>query len=319
VQVNLEGRLWVRRAAVREPWARGAIEVREASRTRWCGVAGVLERLLDIARDLTGARYAAVGVLDERRERLADFITAGIGDRERVAIGELPSGRGVLGLLISDCAPVRVADVAAHLRSCGFPPGHPVMRTLLGVPVLVGGEAWGHLYLAEKEDGGAFDEAEEESAVVLASWAAIAVENARRYGELRDRRFELERSVRAPEAAVEIAGAFGGETGLGRVLELLAERARALVRASAVAILLLDGEEFEVAAAAGEVPRELVRLRVPKTASSRAGAGVGTFGADRRSRVAASCLVARRGCACARWDVRAASVSRRRRWADRGV
>jgi signal transduction histidine kinase len=222
---------------------------------------GVFARLLDVARELTGARYAAIGVLDEARENLADFITAGIEPRVHGLIGDLPRGRGVLGLLISNPRPLRLSDVGAHVRSYGFPPGHPAMTSFLGVPILIRGEAWGNLYLTDKQGAG-FDEADEEAAVVLASWAAIAVENARLYRQTDQRRAELERSVRALEATSEIARALGGETQLDRVLELIAKRSRALVDAAGVAILLVDGDDFIVAATAGEVPRGITGSRV---------------------------------------------------------
>src|SRR5207302_1488113 len=128
---------------------------------------GVFGRLLDCARELTGARFAAIGILDEAREGLADFITAGIDPDAHTAIGALPRGRGVLGLLISRPEPLRLANVGSHPRSYGFPTGHPAMTTFLGVPILIRDEAWGNLYLTDKADGD-FDEADEESAVVLA-------------------------------------------------------------------------------------------------------------------------------------------------------
>ncbi len=227
---------------------------------------GVFSRLLDVARELTGANFAAIGVLDEARENLADFITAGIDPHVHSVIGDLPRGRGVLGLLISNPIPLRLADVGGHIRSYGFPPGHPPMTSFLGVPILIRGEAWGNLYLTDKS-GGAFDGADEEAAVVLASWAAIAVENARLYKQTDRRRAELERSVRALEATSEIARAVGGETQLDRVLELIAKRSRALVEAAGVAILLDDGDEFIVAATAGEIPRRISGSRVTKSGS----------------------------------------------------
>ncbi len=225
---------------------------------------GVFERLLEVARELTGAYYAAIGVLDEGRETLADFITAGIDPAAHGSIGALPRGRGVLGLLISNPEPLRLSDVGDHVRSYGFPPGHPAMTSFLGVPILIRGEAWGNLYLTDKHDNVPFDEADEESAVVLAAWAAIAVENARLYRETDQRRAELERSVRALEATSEIARAVGGETQLERVLELIAKRSRALIEASGVAILLVDGDDFVVAATAGEVPRSITGARISR-------------------------------------------------------
>ena len=226
----------------------------------------VFERLLDVARELTDARYAAIGVLDDQRETLADFITAGIDPDAHTVIGDLPRGRGVLGMLISDPVPLRLSDVGEHIRSYGFPPGHPAMTSFLGVPILIRGEAWGNLYLTDKREG-EFDESDEEAAVVLAAWAGIAVENARLYRQTDRRRAELERSVRALEATSEIARAVGGETHLDRVLELIAKRSRALVDASGAAILLLDGDDFVVAATAGEVPRSIVGSRVANIGS----------------------------------------------------
>ena len=227
---------------------------------------GVFARLLDVARELTGAHFAAIGILDEARQNLADFITAGIDPHAHSIIGDLPRGRGVLGLLISKPVPLRLADVGGHIRSYGFPPGHPAMTSFLGVPILIRGEAWGNLYLTDKA-GGEFDDADEEAAVVLASWAAIAVENARLYKHTELRRAELERSVRALEATSEIARAVGGETQLDRVLELIAKRSRALVEAAGAAILLIEGDEFVVAATAGEIPRRIVGSRVTRSGS----------------------------------------------------
>ena len=113
----------------------------------------VLERLLETARELTGARYAAIGVLDEQRRQLERFLTAGVDPATHAAIGDLPRGRGVLGLLIDDPKPLVLPNVAAHPRSYGFPAGHPPMTTFLGVPLIIRGEAWGNVYLTEKADG----------------------------------------------------------------------------------------------------------------------------------------------------------------------
>lgn len=154
----------------------------------------VLDRLLVVARELTGAQYAAIGVLDDSRSGLDDFLTAGIDPDRRELIGSLPRGRGVLGLLISDPEPLRLDDVGAHPLSYGFPPGHPPMTTFLGVPILIRGEAWGNLYLTDKR-GGPFDPADEEAVTLLATWAAIALENARLYRQMEHRRAELERSL----------------------------------------------------------------------------------------------------------------------------
>ena len=211
----------------------------------------VFRRLLEVARELTGARYAAIGVLDERRERLERFLTAGIDEETHRVIGQLPGGHGVLGVLIDEPQRLRLADVGAHPQSYGFPLAHPPMTTFLGVPILVEGQAWGNLYLTEKA-GGEFTDDDEEAAVVLADWAAIAITNARLYRAVRERRDELERAVRGLETTTEISRALGGETDLDRVLELVVKRSRALVGARSAEIALLDGDEFVIAAVAGE-------------------------------------------------------------------
>jgi signal transduction histidine kinase len=211
----------------------------------------LLHELVEVACELTGARYAAIGILDNERRGLERFITRGIDAETRAEIGELPLGRGVLGLLIDEPRPLRLTDVASHPRSFGFPPGHPPMRTFLGVPILIRGEAFGNLYLTEKESG-TFDEGDEESASVLAEWAAIAIENARLYAGVQDRRRELERAVTGLEATTEVARAVGGETDLNRMLETIVKRARALVEARSLVILLEDRDELEVVATAGE-------------------------------------------------------------------
>ena len=212
----------------------------------------VLDRVLETARDLTGARYAALGILDEHRRELAQFLTRGVDEATHRAIGDLPRGRGILGLLIDDPRPLRIADVGEHPRSYGFPPGHPPMRTFLGVPVMIRGEAWGNLYLTEKA-GGEFTAEDEDAVVVLADWAAIAIENARLYRSVDARRAELERAVRGFEATATIARAVGGETDLDRVLELIVKRGRALVEARDVIILLTEGDHLALAAGAGSV------------------------------------------------------------------
>ena len=212
----------------------------------------VLDRVLETARDLTGARYAALGILDEHRRELAQFLTRGVDEATHRAIGDLPRGRGILGLLIDDPRPLRIADVGDHPRSYGFPPGHPPMRTFLGVPVMIRGEAWGNLYLTEKA-GGEFTAEDEDAVVVLADWAAIAIENARLYRSVDARRAELERAVRGFEATATIARAVGGETDLDRVLELIVKRGRALVEARDVIILLTEGDHLALAAGAGSV------------------------------------------------------------------
>lgn len=215
-------------------------------------VDGVLEELLDIAREVTGARYAAIGVLAATRRDLERFITKGVDAEAHAAIGDLPLGRGILGALISDPRPLRLNRVSEDPRSYGVPAGHPPMETFLGVPILVRGEAWGNLYLTEKEGGAGFTEADEEAAVVLADWAAIAMQNARLYQDVDARRDALERVMQTLEATSAIARAVGGERDVERVLELIVERARTLVEARAVIIALQDDGKLVVQAGAGE-------------------------------------------------------------------
>jgi signal transduction histidine kinase len=222
----------------------------------------VLERVLDAARELTGARYAALGVLDSGRRELERFLTVGIDHDTRKALGDPPRGHGVLGELIREPKPLRLPNVNHHPRSYGFPIGHPPMTSFLGVPVLVHGEAWGNLYLTDKDDG-EFSEEDEVAVVMLAEWAGIAIVNARRLAEVRERRDELEQTIAAMSATVEISRALAGETDLDRVLQLIAKRGRALVGARTLVIELVQGDRVRVAAIAGEADYELIGKEIP--------------------------------------------------------
>jgi signal transduction histidine kinase len=223
----------------------------------------VLRRVVEEACDITGARYGALGVLNEGGDGLERFITSGIDAETHRAIGDLPKGRGVLGVLITDPAPLRLEDVGSHPRSYGFPPQHPPMHTFLGIPVRVHSEAYGNLYLTEKADGARFDEADEEAVSILADIAGIAIHNARLYQRVEGRREELERAVAGLEVTTEIARAVGGETDLDRILELIAKRGRALVDGRAVVIVLEEAGELRVVAAAGEADDAVVGQRIP--------------------------------------------------------
>ena len=222
----------------------------------------VLERVLEAAIDLTGARYAALGVLDETKTRLGRFLTRGIDAETRELIGDLPQGRGVLGVLISEPRPLRLHSVSEHPRSFGFPVGHPPMESFLGVPILVRGEPYGNLYLTDKQ-GGDFGEDDEEALVVLADWAAVAIENARSYSDVEERRADLERAVMTLEVSNEIARALAGETDLDRILELIVKRARALTHAKSTLVLLERGGDLVVSAVAGELGATLLGERLP--------------------------------------------------------
>jgi signal transduction histidine kinase len=139
----------------------------------------ILRRITETAAELVEARYAALGVLDEQRLGLAEFITVGINDDDVARIGHLPEGHGILGLLIVEPKPLRLPDLTAHPDSYGFPANHPPMTSFLGVPILVRDEVFGNLYLTEKTDGDVFTDVDEELAVALAAAAGLAIENAR--------------------------------------------------------------------------------------------------------------------------------------------
>ncbi len=139
----------------------------------------MLRRIIHSAVELVDARYGALGVLDESRTRLAEFITVGIDDEARRAIGHLPEGHGILGLLIVDAKPLRLPDLNEHPDSYGFPPNHPPMRSFLGVPITVRDEVFGNLYLTDKSSAEVFTDVDEELVVGLAGAAGVAIDNAR--------------------------------------------------------------------------------------------------------------------------------------------
>src|SRR3984885_10641063 len=128
----------------------------------------VLRQIVGAARDLLGARYAGLGVL-VRGGGLGQFVHAGMDEELVARVGDLPRGRGILGLLISAPVPIRLADLAAHPASTGFPPEHPPMTSFLGVPIRIGEKIFGHLYQTERRDGGEFTAEDEELALALAA------------------------------------------------------------------------------------------------------------------------------------------------------
>lgn len=144
----------------------------------------VLQLIVDSVRPLAGAQYAALGIPDERGTT-ARFITSGISDEERRALGSPPRGYGLIGAVVREGRSIRVDDIAADPRRFGFPPGHPSMTTFLGVPVRVEGRAIGNLYLTNKEDGQPFDEEDEHLVESFARHAGLAIHNARMHEELR--------------------------------------------------------------------------------------------------------------------------------------
>jgi signal transduction histidine kinase len=149
-------------------------------------LSAVLERIIEAAVELVDARYGALGVLDETKTRLAQFITVGLDDETYRAIGDLPRGHGILGLLIIDPKPIRLPDLREHPDSYGFPPHHPPMRSFLGVPVSVRNEVFGNLYLTDKTTAEVFSDVDEELTVALAGAAGIAIENARLHARVQE-------------------------------------------------------------------------------------------------------------------------------------
>jgi signal transduction histidine kinase len=226
----------------------------------------VLDRLIETARDVTGARYAALGVMDEHRHHLERFLTRGLTEADERAIGVRPRGNGILGVLITDARPLRLADLTSHPQSFGFPACHPQMHSFLGVPILIGGAAWGNLYLTNK-DSGEFTTDDEDAVVLLASWAAIAIVHSRVLSSASARQEELERALRGLEATQAIALAIGGETDLTRVLELIVKRGRAIVHARTIVIMLEEADDLIVAASAGHA-RPAPGARIPVAGST---------------------------------------------------
>jgi signal transduction histidine kinase len=205
----------------------------------------LLQKIVETAASLTGARYAALGVIDESGAALERFVTTGIDEETRTTIGDLPRGRGILGVLIREAHPLRLTHLGDDPRSVGFPPGHPPMDSFLGVPVLLRGVAYGNLYLTEKE-GGDFTDDDQELVSLLAAQAAVAIENARLYES-------ATRWSRQLETLHETVRSVVDETDVNRLLVLVCERLRALTHARlALAVVPADGGLLRVAAADGE-------------------------------------------------------------------
>jgi signal transduction histidine kinase len=234
----------------------------------------ILPRLVQLACDLTGAKYGALGVLDESGNRLDQFITAGLTDSERDLIGDLPTGRGILGVLITDARPLRLPDIHTDPRSVGFPPNHPPMRSFLGVPVIAGGSVFGNLYLTEKRDGD-FTEADEGVAVMLAAQAGVAIQNARLFAEARSHANALERAWTELSSVDELLGAIlsGGER--DEVLQLLAEQAVRTIPSAVIGIALPEENRtiLRYVAAAGDHGDRLRQHTVP-VGGSKVGAAL---------------------------------------------
>jgi signal transduction histidine kinase len=222
-----------------------------------------LRKIVQAAMELADARYGALGVLGADGQ-LTDFIYIGIDDATRELIGDLPTGHGVLGVVIEEGKPLRLPDLAQHPTSVGFPPHHPPMRAFLGVPVKARGEVFGRLYLTEKHDGQPFTEDDEAIVQALAGAAGIAVDNARLYEEARRRQLWLEASS---EVTAQLLGA-GDPT---EILRLIANRALELSGADYAMIVLPEDDEsteLVVAVSAGLDSASMTGRRIPVAGST---------------------------------------------------
>lgn len=217
-------------------------------------LAAVLQRIVTTACSLVGARYGALGVLAPEREHLSQFITHGLDDETRALIGDIPHGRGVLGLLINDPQPLRLHEISSHPKSVGFPVNHPPMHTFLGVPLRVRDEVFGNLYLSDKEDGEDFSAADEEVVTALAAAAGVAVENARLYEQSRTREAWL-------RAAAECTRTLTTEPLLQATFDQIVASARTASGAPGVVLLRpasVEQQESSLAVVAHQGPLEVV-------------------------------------------------------------
>lgn len=205
----------------------------------------LLQRIVETAARLTGARYAALAVVDATGKRLERFLTTGMDAKTREAIGDVPVGRGILGVVLREARPLRLSDIADDERSVGFPPGHPGMTAFLGVPILLRGVVYGNLYLTDKSDGSEFTAEDEELTQLLAAQAAVAVENARLHET-------STRWLRHLESLNEIGNALASQFVLEPLLGIVAARLRELLDARIVLVAIPDTPDaLRVAAADG--------------------------------------------------------------------
>ena len=250
----------------------------------------VLRQIVAAARDLLGARYAALGVLGRDGE-LEQFVHAGMDDELVARVGDLPRGRGILGLLISDPVPIRLPDLSAHPASAGFPPGHPPMTGFLGVPVRIGEEIFGNLYLTEHSRGGEFTADDEELAIALAAAAGAAIANARRFTESEQRRRWLNASAELTPRLL---------SGAARLPHaLIAEYAAAAAEADFAALTVPQGPDQVIVAGVTGGLTEGMMNRVAPLADSLTGQAISTgkpsLVTDDRCQAAAAALGADTG------------------------
>ena len=222
----------------------------------------VLREIVEAAVSLVDARYGAMGVIGEGG-RLAEFIPVGVTEEEIAGIHHWPEGRGLLGALITDPKPMRIANLGKHVLSSGFPDGHPPMRTFLGVPIRVRNEVYGNLYMTEKKGGGEFDEEDEALLVALAAAAGVAIENARLYDEAR-------RQQRWMAASAEVTRTLLSGAPLADALKLITSLALEMSGADLVVLALPtnDRATLQIEHAAGNGAREALGLVLPAQQSA---------------------------------------------------
>jgi len=243
----------------------------------------LLRRIVETAVELVAARFGAMGVIGADGQ-LAEFIPVGLSDEQIAAISHWPEGKGLLGLLIADPKPLRLADISKHAASFGFPEGHPPMRTFLGAPIRIRGEVYGNLYLTEKEGSGQFDTEDEAVLVALAAAAGVAIENARLYEEAR-------RQQRWLSATADVTKRLLSGADIGNAMALITEKALEMTGSDLVVVALpaSEGSTLHVEHAAGEGAREALGLVLPVKDSASGlvlSTGerltIGDFGTDER-------------------------------------
>jgi signal transduction histidine kinase len=217
----------------------------------------LLRSIVETAVTLVDARYGAMGVIGDGN-RLAEFIPVGLTAPEIAAIHHWPEGKGLLGLLVTEPEPLRLADIKDHEASFGFPPGHPPMKSFIGAPIRIRGEVYGNLYLTEKQGGGQFDTEDEAVLVALAAAAGVAIENARLYEEAR-------RQQRWLSATAEVTKHLLSGAEPGDALSMITEKALEMTGADIVMVSLpmADGRHVRVEHAAGEGAEHALGLVVP--------------------------------------------------------
>ncbi len=212
-------------------------------------LASVLTRIVEAATALTGARYGALGVLGSDGDELVEFVTTGLDERTRALIGDLPRGRGILGVIIDDPSGLRLADLSAHPASVGFPPNHPPMTSFLGMPVRIRGTVFGNLYLTEKDGGGPFTEADESLVEELARTAGYVISNARSFALSERRRQWL-------EASAELAELLQPPVEPATALHQIVSTARQVSRARAVALWSSLGPDHDTVSIAPDADED---------------------------------------------------------------